>query len=241
VLESDEAVKADLVGGLLETMLVRDVIERYKVRNIGVLRLLVSGVLTTMGREFSVNRFHAFARSREMRVSKNTLYDYLRYLEDALIITMVRRYSRKPREMHWSLPKVYPIDTALAAQSRGRTSEDHGRFMECIVAIELMRRRVGNPLLEALYWKDARGREVDFVVKEGVGTTSLIQVCYDLEGMGTRDREYKPLVKASRELGCKDLMVLTWDEWDEEEFEGRRIRLVPLWRWLLGLEELPGQ
>lgn len=92
------------------------------------------------------------------------------------------------------------------------------------------------PRLETYYWRDPHGKEVDFVVRDGVDTTALIQVCYDLEGLGTREREYNPLVKASRELGCDDLTVLTWDELDEEEYEGKRIKLVPLWRWLLGLE-----
>jgi hypothetical protein len=235
-LEQSEGTKVELLRELIELILLKDVVERNSVRNVTVLRLLLNTILTSMGREFSVNRFYALAKSREMKVSKKTLYDYLRHLEDAFAIIQLRRYSRKPKELHWSLPKVYPIDPGFAAQASGQSTPDIGRAMECVVAVELVRRRTMRPRLETYYWRDPHGKEVDFVVRDGVDTTALIQVCYDLEGLGTREREYNPLVKASRELGCDDLTVLTWDELDEEEYEGKRIKLVPLWRWLLGLE-----
>jgi len=62
----------------------------------------------------------------------------------------------------------------------------------------------------------------------------LVQVCYDLENINTRERELKSLVKASKELECTDLLVITWDYEGEEDFRGNRIRFVPLWKWLLG-------
>jgi len=86
-------------------------------------------------------------------------------------------------------------------------------------------------------WKGAQGDEVDFAVKQGVRVTQLIQVCYSLESPRTKAREVRALLKASHELGCDSLLVLT----DSEEGEERAswfgmdgtIRFVPLWRWLL--------
>ena len=236
VMEPRGEAKVALLRQLVEIMLVRDIIERHSVRNIAAIRLLLNNLLLAMGREFSVNRFHALARSRGMKVGKNALYEYMRHMEDAFMIVALRRYDPKPREIQWSIPKVYPIDPGLVAQVQGRSSEDLGRTMECLVALELIRRRTKRPWLEAYYWKDPHGKEVDFVLREGPRTAGLIQVCYDLEGMGTRERELKPLAKAADELGCEDLTILTWDRTEELSADGHRVKVVPLWRRLLGLE-----
>ncbi|RLI90980.1 MAG: ATP-binding protein, partial [Candidatus Altiarchaeales archaeon] len=74
--------------------------------------------------------------------------------------------------------------------------------------------------------------EVDFVVKEGLKVKELIQVCYDLD-FNTKQRELKALVKASKELNCNSLLVITWDHEAEEEFRGKKIEFRPLWKWLL--------
>ena len=60
----------------------------------------------------------------------------------------------------------------------------------------------------------------------------MIQVCYDLD-VNTKQREVKALVKASEELKCKNLLVITWDYEGEEEFRGKKIGFRPLWKWML--------
>lgn len=73
------------------------------------------------------------------------------------------------------------------------------------------------------YWRDYQGREVDFVVKEGPKVARLVQVTYasDREGVGRREAE----------LGCNELLTITWDyEGEEETGGGRMVRYVPLWK-----------
>jgi hypothetical protein len=78
---------------------------------------------------------------------------------------------------------------------------------------------------------------VDFVVKEGIKITRLIQVCYNLEDAETKNREVRALIKAGNELKCKNLLVITSDKEGEEELEWfgikAKIRYTPLWKWLL--------
>jgi predicted AAA+ superfamily ATPase len=74
---------------------------------------------------------------------------------------------------------------------------------------------------------------VDFVVKDGARVKQLIQVCYDLGGEDTKKRETRALIKASKELKCKDLLVITEDFEGEEKIKNKEIRFVPLWKWLL--------
>ena len=86
------------------------------------------------------------------------------------------------------------------------------------------------------YWKSSNNEEVDFVVKEGLHVSRLIQVCSDVSNPQTIKREMRALVKASQELNCNDLLLLNdrvdrveTFRWQDAE---RQIRLIPLWQWL---------
>ncbi|MDI6859484.1 MAG: hypothetical protein QMC85_03215, partial [Methanocellales archaeon] len=64
----------------------------------------------------------------------------------------------------------------------------------------------------------------------------LIQVCYDVEYYDTRKREINALLRASEELRCKSLQIITGDYEGTEEFRNKRINFIPLWKWLLRKE-----
>jgi predicted AAA+ superfamily ATPase len=107
--------------------------------------------------------------------------------------------------------------------------------MENVVAIELKRRI---PLLEIYYWKEyrkAEGKEVDFVVRENFSVKQLIQVTYASNRNEVEKREIEALIKASGLLKCNDLLVITWNYEDIVEISNKKIKFVPLWRWLLNL------
>ncbi|MDW7728367.1 MAG: DUF4143 domain-containing protein, partial [Candidatus Methanoperedens sp.] len=128
-------------------------------------------------------------------------------------------------------PKVYLTDLGFVTLYG---MEDKGRRIENLVAIELFRKKhYTNPLLEIYFWKDYSGLEVDFAIKEGLKIKQLIQVCYDIDDITTRERELKALVKASKQMECDNLLVITWDYEDKEQFRGKKIEFIPLWRWLL--------
>jgi len=74
------------------------------------------------------------------------------------------------------------------------------------------------------------------VIKEGLKVKQLIQVTYVSSRNEIKKREIKALLKASEELKCKDLLMITWDYEGEEEIKGNRIRFKPLWKWLLKME-----
>jgi predicted AAA+ superfamily ATPase len=100
--------------------------------------------------------------------------------------------------------------------------------MENAVFLELKRREK-----ETYYWKDLQ-HEVDFVVKgNGDKIEQLIQVCYDTSDISTKKREFDGLAKASRELRCRNLLLITYDQEGEEKIKGKKIKLIPLWKWLL--------
>ena len=125
--------------------------------------------------------------------------------------------------------KIYAIDPGFANFSGFKFSDDVGRLMENLVAVELLRRKIWHPVTEIYYWKDRQQREVDFVVKRGLKIEQLIQVTYASSKEDIAHREKKALIKASEELDCNNMLVITWDY----ESDDCAIRFLPMWKWLL--------
>ncbi|MFA5739017.1 MAG: ATP-binding protein, partial [Bacteroidales bacterium] len=100
-------------------------------------------------------------------------------------------------------------------------------LLENIVAINL-RRYYG----KEVYFYNSQ-IEVDFYVPD---ESLAVQVCYSLQDVETRDREFEALLKMSNRLNVNYLMAITKDEESEVEYHDKTIRIVPVWKWLLSLE-----
>jgi predicted AAA+ superfamily ATPase len=108
-----------------------------------------------------------------------------------------------------------------------------GRLAENIVFLALKRKQIVNPRIELFYWKDVQHREVDFVIKDGLDVTSLIQVCWSMRDEKTKNRELRSLQKAMKELKTDKAIIVTEDAEGEENLNGFTVKTVPLWKWLL--------
>ncbi len=208
-----------------EVTVSRDVVERWKIRNTRVLRLLIRAVQES--REFSVHRFYNYLKSLGIRVSKNTLYTYLEHLYDALIAFPLRKISPSYKALEASIPKIYLVDNGLYAE------KEKGRLLENLVFMELKRRGFKENT-SLFYWRDPLGREVDFVLRKSASRYELIQVAYQITHSNIL-RETRPLEKASKQLGRAQGLIITWDQEGVLGEGGAAARAVPLWRWLLGM------
>src|SRR3989338_5930294 len=115
--------------------------------------------------------------------------------------------------------KIFVTDVGLRNAVGFVTDRELGRIYETLVAIELKRRGK-----DIYYWKDREGKEVDFVIKDEQKPKHLIQVCYDVSDIDTKDREISALLKASKELRCNDLLIITNDYESEEKHKSKKIR-----------------
>jgi len=187
--------------------------------------------MSNVAQEYSYNTLAEVTRLR----SAHTTEKYLSHLEEALLFFSVRRFSFKVRQQARMNRKVYCTDNGLVTATAFRFSSGLGRLYENLVAIALRKQELDGRL-ELYFWKGHQHEEVDFVVKEGLRVTQLLQVCTNVDDPKTRDREVRGLLKASDALKCKELFVLTEAAEGEEEaswFGLRgRIRFVPLWKWL---------
>jgi len=214
-----------------DTIFFKDFVERHELKSFDVAKFVFSQVLQSFSHEFSVNRLVNLLKSSGIRMGKNTVYDYVEKLQDTLAVFFVKKYSEKI-SLRESWPrKVYVCDTGISKVIR--FSADFGRLMENVVFIEELRRINDNPLLEIFYWKDRQQNEVDFVLKEGLKIKQLIQVTYANGKDEVGRREIRALLKASEELRCKDLLIITWDYDDELEIGNEKIKFIPLWKWLI--------
>lgn len=87
--------------------------------------------------------------------------------------------------------------------------------------------------MEIYYWKNHQQQEVDFIIKKGNKVEQLIQVTNASEKKHIHQREYTSLIKASDDLKCKNLLIITWDYESNEKVEGKTIQHIPLWKWLM--------
>lgn len=87
------------------------------------------------------------------------------------------------------------------------------------------------------YWKDEKHYEVDFVIVEKREVKEIIQVCWNLENQETKERELRGILRASKELDCKKLIIITedYEETKKEDWFGitETIQYIPAWKWLL--------
>jgi predicted AAA+ superfamily ATPase len=106
-------------------------------------------------------------------------------------------------------------------------------LLENLVLVELLRK--GHHLGRELFSYQTRNqKEVDFLLKTGNKVETLIQVCEDVGKPEVKKRELGALLEANEEVGAKNLLVVTHDLETEETFRKKKIKFLPLWRWLLG-------
>ncbi len=212
----------------VDVVILRDIVERYKVSNILPLRTLIRHLLATPATLFSVNKFYNDLRSQGLACGKNTLHDYFEYLKDAYLIYPVSIHSRSERTRRVNPRKVYVIDTGLANAFLHRPQSDWGRLLENFVFMEL--RRKG---LAIEYYRTGNGLEVDFIATDQRDAQTLYQASLELRDEQTRKREVRALTTAMQETGIKGTTIVSLDTEERIETDAGVINVVPAWLWAL--------
>jgi len=223
----------EYLSTLFNSIIYKDVVKRFKIRSVLGIEDLAVYLISNIAKEFSYNTLTKVTKCK----SVHTVEKYLNYLEEAFIFFKLIRFSFKVREQISSNKKIYCIDTGFVHAKAFKFSSDIGRLYENVVAVELKKLEM-NGVASIFYWKSKQQQEeVDFVVKQGVKIKQLIQVCYNIDDVKTKEREIRALINGSKELKCKNLLVITKDYEGEEQVTWfgvkRKIKFLPLWKWLL--------
>lgn len=217
-------LKKQYLRDLYNRIISRDILSRYNIKYIKDLKELAIFAISNFSSETS---YHKIKNIFEIK-SVHTVKNYLGYLEEAYLIFQLLSFSFKAKEQIRRPKKIYPIDSGLVNAIVVQFSPNIGKLMENLVFLELERRG------QEIYFYSQSGRyEVDFVIKDGLKVKQLIQVCYSLNREETKKREIRNLLKASRDLKCHNLLIITEDEEAEEKIKSKKIKFIPLWKWLL--------
>jgi uncharacterized protein len=208
-----------IVQTYLDLVVYKDIVERYGVKNVSVLKRLIRYFVTNTTRKASLLRL---SQTLAERVSKNTVQQYTGLLEDCGFLFPVGKFSHSLRRGN-TPSKYYIADPCFKTVAGLNFSEDRGALYESAVFLELVRR--GD---EPFFYED-KG-ECDFVVKRDLKIAEAIQVCVDPRG---QERELRGLLGALHAFGLARGTIITAEQDGEERVDGRIVRYVPLWRWLL--------
>ena len=193
---SPSSLHQRIIQEYLDLMIYRDLTERFSLKNPPLIKYLLKHLLQNIANPLSVHKVYNDLRSQGFRVAKNTVYEYLGYLEDAFVLFRVERWSRSVRQQAMNPIKIYAIDVAF--RQAMSTHTDVGRLFENVVFLHL--RRSGRV---PYYFLDRQ--EVDFYG----GDLPLINACYSLDSPTTRKREEDSLLSAMQSLNQAESWLIT--------------------------------
>lgn len=229
VLTSSKLEQTKLLQGYFDTMLLKDLVEHYRISNIGVVRYFVKRIMANLTKPTSINAIYKDIKSQGLKVSKDDLYLWANYICDIFMFIRISRYDRSLVKEQKSLDKYYCIDNGLRGAVLMPQSNDNGKGLENIVLLQL--NRIKQPSDKITYYQG--DKECDFVHQRNESVILLIQVTWDMTDESTRAREISGILEASQVTGCDNLLIITKEEECMIEIEGKRIQVLPAWKWLL--------
>ncbi len=218
-LEEQTALKQKILSNYFEMFIYRDLVERFSIRNTTLLKNLTKFIITNLSNQFSINAYYR-AVSKEMAVGKDTILEYVSYLEDINLIYLLPVFSYSVKKQQLNPKKAFCVDNGLRNAVAFKFSKDEGRLAENTAFLELKRREK-----EIFYWKNKN--EVDFVIKNADNSLEAINVSYTNE---INERETKGLQEFKKEFKKTKKLTLITKDLEKKE---NGIKFTPLWKWLL--------
>ncbi len=174
VLEKDETEKRKYLKGLHKRVYIKDIVERYKLKDDEVLEALIDALSSAVG---SLTNPHNMANAAgslmKHSTSDNTIKNYLDYLEESYLFVSAQRYDIKGKRYFENTLKYYSMDTGLRNAKLNFRQQEKSHLMENMIFIELIRRgySVDVGVVELVLVKDGKKQqsqyEIDFIVNTG--------------------------------------------------------------------------
>lgn len=212
--------KREWINSLYQKIILGDVIFRNDIRNENAIRVLVKKLAESVMQPSSLARIKNIIDSTGTGIARNTLVDYIRFLEDACLIFGISNFSDKLSNKE-TVKKRYFWDNGLL---NNFLFDPETKLLENIVAITLKKK-----YRDGLYYY-SRNIEVDFFIP---AEHRALQVSYSIADTVTRQREVKALLKLSEAYALDRAEIVTWDEEVTVSEKGLTIQTIPVWKLLL--------
>ena len=213
--------KYDYISDVFNTLIVRDIQKKYKIRNMPLMERLCDFLIDNISNLTSTRSVAAAFTSEQVKTNDRTISAYIKYLCNAFAFYKVRRYDIQGKRYLASNDKYYLSDHSFKYAKLGTKNADYGRMIENIVAIELLRR--GYELYAGVLYK----KEIDFVAIKR-NEKLYIQVASSIDDPDTFQREVDPLLKIK---DAYPKMILTRTRQEAYQYEG--VQIVDVADWLL--------
>ena len=212
----------DYLKRIFEDILYKDLIVRFKIREIKSFRELANFLFTNFTSEISYNSLQRALNFKSVVSVKN----YISHLQESYLLHELYKYDYSLKKQIVYNKKIYSVDNGLRNQVSFRFSEDSGKLLENTVFLQL--KRSGK---EVYYYKNKR--ECDFLIKQKTKIVEAIQVT-DVLSAANRERELNGLIAAMESFNLKKGLIITRNQEEKFRSQGREIRVLPIYKWLLG-------
>jgi uncharacterized protein len=221
-LPQNEQVIFEYLKNIYTTILYRDIVQRYHIRNVNFLEQLVLFLADNTGSLFSAKKISDFLKSQRINVAPNQVQSYLEYLCNSFIINKVKRYDIKGKQVFEIGEKFYFENLGIRHGIWGYRPNDRAKIIENIVYNHLVFKEY------KVHVGVISPYEIDFVCEKN-GEKMYIQVALTLNDEKTIEREFGNLKKIKDNY---PKMVITLDEFKGNSIEG--IQHQSLLEFLLG-------
>lgn len=220
--------KREYVENIYKKILLGDIVAGNSIRNPDAMRILMKKIAETVMHEVSYTKLQNIVNSIGVKISKDSLINYISYAEDAYLIFHIQNYVAAFVEKE-SVPKYYYNDNGLL--NLFLTKKD-AALLENMVAVTLYQQYRGG----LYYFKSTKtGIDIDFYVQE---TCTAIQVAYSIQGEA-RIREVGNLIKAAKEFAESiRYLIITYEEEEVIEEDEIQIEVIPLYKFLLDAHKI---
>lgn len=205
-LELTEEVVHDYIKSIYNTILLKDIIKRYSVRNIDFLDRLMIYISDNIWSLFTANNISRYLKSQRIEIWTNTVLEYIQYVTSVFLVHKVKRQEIVGKKIFEINDKLYFSDIGMRNTILGWYKQtDIGKIIENIVYLHF--RSLG---YQIFIWKN-KTKEIDFVVNKW-SDRKYIQVCYLMLDNETRDREFGNLLEIQDNY---EKIVLSLDDFIE--------------------------
>lgn len=209
---------------LFDSIVLKDIVKRKQIRNPSYLTNTISLLTNNVASPTSAR---ALSKALNSTPSATTIEKYLNYIQEAYLFEIISPFAFKIKLRIQGERKPYAIDTGILDVMSTGNFPVSNKQLENVVFLEL-RRRGYSTQSTLFYYRLADGKEIDFLLRTGHQTTSLVQVCLDISSIDTREREVRALAKCVKEFPDASLTIVTANESGSIDLDrGKKIQLIP--------------
>lgn len=204
-----------------DVMIYNDIVERYNIKDVNLLKQFIKQILQSTTKEYSINKIWNNLRSMGMKFDKNILYNFVEYIENIYLAKTISKYDYSYKKQ--TLKKLFLFDNGYMNAISFKFSNDYWKLLENAVFVELYRK-----YQDSIYFLK-NWSETDFIVNKK--EAKIYQVCYDLNN-DNYEREIKGCIDAMEKFYVDKAFMITYGKEEIVEKNWKTIIFIPFYKWV---------